>query len=74
MPDMIPGTTHTLLSLISTKISEDIIPILKLKKLIVRESKCKTIKWPGSPDSTVGKESACKAGDPSSIPGSETST
>ena len=28
----------------------------------------------GFPDSSVGKESACNAGDPSSIPGSGTST
>ena len=27
----------------------------------------------GSPDSSVGKESACNAGDPGSIPGSERS-
>ena len=27
----------------------------------------------GFPDSSVGKESACKAGDPGSIPGSERS-
>ena len=29
---------------------------------------------PGFPDSSVGKESACSAGDPSSIPGSGRST
>ena len=28
----------------------------------------------GFPDSSVGKESTCKAGDPGSIPGSERST
>ena len=30
---------------------------------------CKAFLWEGFPDSSVGKESACNAGDPSSIPG-----
>ena len=30
--------------------------------------------WEGSPESSVGKESACNAGDPGSVPGSGRST
>ena len=33
----------------------------------------RTLEMTGFPDSSVGKESACNAGDPGSIPGSESS-
>ena len=36
-------------------------------------SMTRTLEMMGFPDSSVGKESACNAGDPSSIPGSERS-
>ena len=46
-----------------------------LKNNIMNQPKLSTIKiLSGFPDSSVGKESACDAGDPSSIPGSERST
>ena len=35
---------------------------------------CANIQYLGFPDSSVGKESACNAGDPGSIPGSGRST
>lgn len=40
MPNMMPGTMNTLLGLIFIAISEDIIPVLKLKKIIL-EKLCK---------------------------------
>ena len=42
--------------------------MLPLFKIICRKRRCFLI-W-GFPDSSVGKESTCSAGDPSSIPGS----
>ena len=42
--------------------------MLSLFKIICRKRRCFLI-W-GFPDSSVGKETTCSAGDPSSIPGS----
>ena len=41
---------------------------------LLKENIGRTLSNMGSPDSSVGKESACNAGDPSSIPGSGRST
>ena len=41
---------------------------------LLKENIGRTLSNMGSPDSSVGKESACNAGDPSLIPGSGRST
>ena len=45
-------------------------PVVKLRTLGQDESVSSTTTYKGFPDSSIGKESACNAGDPSSITGS----
>ena len=50
-------------------------PLLRKKAKSLQLQFCKWVEpiYQGFPDSSVGKESACNAGDPGSIPGSERS-